>query len=169
MSRVQLALNVADLEASVAFYSKLFGAEPAKRRPGYANFAIAEPPLKLVLIEGEPGQDTRLDHLGVEVTTTDQVTAATERLKESGLATFEENDTSCCYALQDKVWVHGPGREPWEVYVVKADADTLTKSAESTPDACCGTTACCTPDERAVDPAQAPAEAKAAAGCTCTA
>ncbi|MFV8132516.1 ArsI/CadI family heavy metal resistance metalloenzyme [Streptomyces syringium] len=169
MSRVQLALNVADLEASVAFYSKLFGTEPAKRRPGYANFAIAEPPLKLVLIEGEPGQDTRLDHLGVEVTTTDQVTAATERLKESGLATFEENDTSCCYALQDKVWVHGPGREPWEVYVVKADAGTLAKSAESTPDACCGTTACCTPDERAVDPAQAPAEAKAAAGCACTA
>ncbi|MFF5128918.1 ArsI/CadI family heavy metal resistance metalloenzyme [Streptomyces syringium] len=169
MSRVQLALNVADLEASVAFYSKLFGTEPAKRRPGYANFAIAEPPLKLVLIEGEPGQDTRLDHLGVEVITADHVTAATERLKESGLATFEENDTSCCYALQDKVWVHGPGREPWEVYVVKADADTLTKSAESTPDACCGTTACCTPDERALDPAQTPAEAKAAAGCACTA
>ncbi|NJP82275.1 glyoxalase/bleomycin resistance/dioxygenase family protein, partial [Streptomyces sp. AA8] len=87
MSRVQLALNVADLEASVAFYSKLFGVEPAKRRPGYANFAIAEPPLKLVLIEGEPGQDTRLDHLGVEVGSTEAVTAAAERLKESGLAT----------------------------------------------------------------------------------
>ncbi|GCD43532.1 ArsI/CadI family heavy metal resistance metalloenzyme [Streptomyces paromomycinus] len=127
MSRVQLALNVADLEASVAFYSKLFGVEPAKRRPGYANFAVAEPPLKLVLIEGEAGQETRLDHLGVEVTSTEQVTAATARLKEAGLATFEENDTSCCYALQDKVWVTGPGKEPWEVYTVKADADRLIR------------------------------------------
>lgn len=125
MSRVQLALRVADLEGSIAFYSKLFGTEPAKRRPGYANFAITEPPLKLVLIEGETGEDTRLDHLGVEVESTDQVTAATTRLKDAGLATFEENDTSCCYALQDKVWVTGPGQEPWEVYVVKADADTL--------------------------------------------
>ncbi|MFW5418303.1 VOC family protein [Nocardiopsis sp. CNT-189] len=123
MSRVQLALNVADIEASVAFYSRLFGVGPAKRRPGYANFAVAEPPLKLVLIEGEPGQDTRLDHLGVEVETTGQVDAAADRLKEAGLAAFEESDTSCCYAVQDKVWVHGPGREPWEVYAVKADSD----------------------------------------------
>ncbi|MCX4632002.1 ArsI/CadI family heavy metal resistance metalloenzyme [Streptomyces sp. NBC_01443] len=122
MSRVQLPLRVADLEGSIAFYSKLFGAEPAKRRPGYANFAIAEPPLKLVLIEGPAGEDTRLDHLGVEAESTEQVAAATYRLKEAGLATFEENDTSCCYALQDKVWVTGPGKEPWEVYVVKADA-----------------------------------------------
>ncbi|OMI37311.1 ArsI/CadI family heavy metal resistance metalloenzyme [Streptomyces sparsogenes] len=137
MSRAQLALNVADLEASVTFYSKLFGVEPAKRRPGYANFAIATPPLKLVLIEGEPGQETRLDHLGVEVETTDEVTAATDRLKEAGLATFEENDTSCCYALQDKVWVTGPGKEPWEVYVVKADADQLGKSPVAGGDACC--------------------------------
>ncbi|MFE3017439.1 ArsI/CadI family heavy metal resistance metalloenzyme [Streptomyces sp. NPDC059256] len=127
MSRVQLALNVPDLEASVAFYSRLFGTEPAKRRPGYANFAIAEPPLKLVLIEGEEGQATRLDHLGVEVASSDLVSAATARLKDAGLATFEENDTSCCYALQDKVWVHGPGKEPWEVYVVKADADRMGK------------------------------------------
>jgi catechol 2,3-dioxygenase-like lactoylglutathione lyase family enzyme len=139
MSRAQLALRVSDLEASITFYSKLFGTEPAKRREGYANFAIAEPPLKLVLIEGEPGQETRLDHLGVEVETIDQVTAATERLKDAGLATFEENDTSCCYALQDKVWVHGPGQEPWEVYVVKADADTLGKSAQvdGSGDGCC--------------------------------
>ncbi|WP_182898287.1 ArsI/CadI family heavy metal resistance metalloenzyme [Microbispora sp. H10830] len=136
MSRVQLALRVADLEGSIAFYSKLFGVEPAKRRPGYANFAIAEPPLKLVLLEGEAGEPTRMDHLGVEVEDTAQVTAATERLKEAGLATFEENDTTCCYALQDKVWVHGPGNEPWEVYVVKADADTLTKEADSV---CCAT------------------------------
>ena len=159
MSRAQLALNVADLEASITFYSQLFGVEPAKRRPGYANFAITAPPLKLVLIEGEPGQETRLDHLGVEVESTEEVTAATTRLKDAGLATFEENDTSCCYALQDKVWVHGPGKEPWEVYVVKADADSLGKSAAddtapadeaSEPDACCGVTACCTPAETAV-------------------
>ncbi|MCQ8830810.1 ArsI/CadI family heavy metal resistance metalloenzyme [Streptomyces malaysiensis] len=138
MSRVQLALNVPDLDASVAFYTKLFGVEPAKRRPGYANFAIAEPPLKLVLIEGEAGQETRLDHLGVEVDSTDQVDAATGRLEGAGLATFEENDTSCCYALQDKVWVHGPGKEPWEVYVVKGDADRMGKSAAlEGGDACC--------------------------------
>ncbi|WP_107430182.1 ArsI/CadI family heavy metal resistance metalloenzyme, partial [Streptomyces murinus] len=130
MSRAQLALRVPDLEASVAFYSKLFGTEPAKRREGYANFAIIEPPLKLVLIEGGPGEETRLDHLGIEVESTGQVSAATTRLKDAGLATFEENDTSCCYALQDKVWVHGPGKEPWEVYVVKADADTLGRSAD---------------------------------------
>jgi catechol 2,3-dioxygenase-like lactoylglutathione lyase family enzyme len=140
MSRVQLALRVANLEGSIAFYSKLFGTEPTKRREGYANFAITTPPLKLVLLEGEGGEETRLDHLGVEVDSTEEVTAATARLKDAGLAAFEENDTSCCYALQDKVWVHGPGKEPWEVYVVKADADTLGKSA-TTPagaDACCG-------------------------------
>ena len=128
MSRAQLALNVADLEGSITFYSKLFGVEPAKRRPGYANFAISNPPLKLVLIQGEPGQDTRLDYLGVEVDAAEEVAAATERLKDAGLATFEENDTSCCYALQDKVWVHGPGKEPWEVYVIKADADQMGSS-----------------------------------------
>jgi catechol 2,3-dioxygenase-like lactoylglutathione lyase family enzyme len=138
MSRAQLALRVADLEASIVFYSKLFGTEPAKRREGYANFAITTPPLKLVLIEGAPGEETRLDHLGVEVVSTEEVTAATTRLKDAGLATFEENDTSCCYALQDKVWVHGPGKEPWEVYVVKADADQLGKSSVGGRDACCG-------------------------------
>jgi catechol 2,3-dioxygenase-like lactoylglutathione lyase family enzyme len=154
MSSVQLALNVADLDASVEFYSKLFGTEPAKRRPGYANFAIAEPPLKLVLIEGQPGQETQLDHLGVEVASTDDVTAATTRLKDAGLATFEENDTSCCYALQDKVWVHGPGKEPWEVYVVKADANQLGEAPVLTGDACCTT-----PD--------ASAEPAGTAGCAC--
>ncbi|MEV3860662.1 ArsI/CadI family heavy metal resistance metalloenzyme [Streptomyces sp. NPDC050095] len=154
MSRAQLALNVADLEASVTFYSKLFGVEPAKRRPGYANFAIDTPPLKLVLIEGEPGQDTRLDHLGVEVDSTDEVSAATTRLRDAGLATFEENDTSCCYALQDKVWVHGPGKEPWEVYVVKADADRLGKGTAPEGDGCCAGQ-----DESA--------EVAAPAGCAC--
>ena len=126
MSRVQLALRVSDLDGSVAFYRSLFGVEPAKRRPGYANFAIAEPPLKLVLIEGEPDQATALDHLGVEVATTDEVSAASARLSGLGLATAEENDTTCCYALQDKVWVHGPGSEPWEVYTVKGDAPDAT-------------------------------------------
>ncbi|MFI0237961.1 ArsI/CadI family heavy metal resistance metalloenzyme [Streptomyces sp. NPDC016845] len=141
MSRVQLALRVGDLEASIAFYTKLFGTEPVKRREGYANFAVAEPPLKLVLIEGEgePGQETRLDHLGVEVGSADEVAAATGRLKEAGLATFVENDTSCCYALQDKVWVHGPGKEPWEVYVVKGDTDSLAKSDDAAGQCCsCG-------------------------------
>src|SRR5215469_14578716 len=97
MSRVQLALRVADLDASIEFYSRLFGAAPAKRRPGYANFAIAEPPLKLVLLEGGPGQATVMDHLGVEVETTDQVTTATQRLADEGLATTTEEDTTCCY------------------------------------------------------------------------
>jgi catechol 2,3-dioxygenase-like lactoylglutathione lyase family enzyme len=139
MSRVQLALRVSDLEGSVEFYRSLFGAEPAKRRPGYANFAIVEPPLKLVLIEGEPDQATVLDHLGVEVGTTDEVNAATARLSGLGLATAEENDTTCCYALQDKVWVHGPGREPWEVYTVKADAPeaaSVRSDGDSGPCAC---------------------------------
>ncbi len=131
MSRVQLALRVSDLEGSVAFYSKLFGVEPAKRRPGYANFAVAQPPLKLVLLEGEPDQPTVMDHLGVEVETTEEVNAATARLGELGLFTLVENDTTCCYALQDKVWVHGPGAEPWEVYAVKADADSLAKDVDS--------------------------------------
>jgi catechol 2,3-dioxygenase-like lactoylglutathione lyase family enzyme len=150
VSRVQLALRVADLEGSIAFYSKLFGAEPAKRRPGYANFAITEPPLKLVLLEGAAGQPTRMDHLGVEVQTTDEVTAATARLAAEGLATATEEDTACCYAVQDKVWVTGPGDEPWEVYVVKSDADTLDKAANSV---------CCAPAAEADGTAQAAAAA----------
>jgi len=121
VSRIQLALRVADLDAAVDFYSTLFGAVPAKRRPGYANFAIPEPPLKLVLLEGEPGEATRMDHLGVEVPSTDEVTAATTRLAGAGLATRVEEGTTCCYAVQDKVWVTGPGGEPWEVYTVTGD------------------------------------------------
>jgi catechol 2,3-dioxygenase-like lactoylglutathione lyase family enzyme len=122
MSRVQLALRVADLEASIEFYSRLFGTSPAKRRPGYANFAIPEPPLKLVLLEGEAGEETRMDHLGVEVEDTDLVAAATNRLADAGLVTRVEDNTTCCYAVQDKVWVTGPGNEPWEVYTVTGDA-----------------------------------------------
>jgi catechol 2,3-dioxygenase-like lactoylglutathione lyase family enzyme len=131
MSRVQLALRVGDLEGSIDFYSKLFGTEPAKLRPGYANFAIAEPALKLVLLEGKPGLATGMDHLGVEVESIDQVGEAAERLTGEGLETLTEDDTTCCYAVQDKVWVHGPGREPWEVYTVKADSRT------SRPEGCC--------------------------------
>lgn len=145
MSRVQLALRVPDLEASVDFYSKLFGAEPAKRRPGYANFAIAEPPLKLVLLAGEPGQATVTDHLGVEVETTEQVTAAAHRLAQQGLDTAVEEHTTCCYAVQDKVWVHGPGSEPWEVYVVKADAPEATRispAGQAQASDCCAGSAC---------------------------
>jgi len=148
MSRVQLALRVADLDAAVDFYSRLFAAEPAKRRPGYANFAIAEPPLKLVLLEGEPGEATRMDHLGVEVPTTDEVTAATSRLAEAGLATRAEENTTCCYAVQDKVWVTGPGGEPWEVYTVTGDArpdfegrKELELSAVAGDGTCCATDA----------------------------
>jgi catechol 2,3-dioxygenase-like lactoylglutathione lyase family enzyme len=141
MSRVQLALRVGDLDGSIDFYTKLFGTQPAKLRPGYANFAIAEPALKLVLLEGEPGQETVLDHLGVEVESTGEVDEATRRLTGEGLAALPENDTTCCYALQDKVWVHGPGKEPWEVYTVKADSRTYgtDRAADQAarPEGCC--------------------------------
>jgi catechol 2,3-dioxygenase-like lactoylglutathione lyase family enzyme len=123
MSRLQLALRVADLDAAVDFYSRLLAAEPAKRRPGYANFAVAQPPLKLVLIEGdEPGAETRLDHLGVEVDSTEEVSDTTERLTAAGLLATVQEATTCCYATQDKVWVTGPGQEFWEYYVVTGDA-----------------------------------------------
>ncbi|HEV7824837.1 MAG TPA: ArsI/CadI family heavy metal resistance metalloenzyme [Mycobacteriales bacterium] len=121
MSRIQLALDVDDLDAAVAFYSTLLGAEPAKRRPGYANFALDEPPLKLVLLEN-PGHGGSLNHLGIEVASTGDVVAATRRYAEAGLPTEVEDGTTCCYALQDKVWVTGPGGERWEVYTVLADA-----------------------------------------------
>jgi catechol 2,3-dioxygenase-like lactoylglutathione lyase family enzyme len=143
MSRVQLALNVADLEASVAFYTELFGVAPHKRRPGYANFAVSDPPLKLVLIESaERGTGTAdaLNHLGIEVETVDEVARASSRLRDAGLATFDETDTTCCYALQDKVWVHDPAGAPWEVYVVKDDNPTTLEVMETTPPAA----ACCT-------------------------
>ena len=133
MSRVQLALNVSDLDSAIDFYSKLFGTEPAKRRPGYANFAVAEPPLKLVLIEN-PGADGRLNHLGVEVMSTDEVTAAQARLSGEGLATATEENVTCCYAVQDKVWVDDPDGAPWEIYTVLADS--VTFAAEDAP-ACC--------------------------------
>jgi catechol 2,3-dioxygenase-like lactoylglutathione lyase family enzyme len=124
MSRIQLALNVTDLDAAIAFYSKLFGTEPAKLRPGYANFAIADPPLKLVLFENE-GPGATINHLGVEVASTDDVNAATERLTGEGLATLTEDQTACCYALQDKVWVTDPDGARWEVYTVLENVETV--------------------------------------------
>jgi catechol 2,3-dioxygenase-like lactoylglutathione lyase family enzyme len=122
MCRVQLALNVSDLDKAIEFYSKLFATEPAKVRTGYANFAIAEPPLKLVLIEGvgEPGS---LNHLGVEVGSTEEVATAQQRLTGDGLSCATEDQVECCYALQDKVWVDAPDGEPWEIYTVLGDVE----------------------------------------------
>ncbi|MGA2520404.1 MAG: ArsI/CadI family heavy metal resistance metalloenzyme [Acidimicrobiales bacterium] len=139
MSRVQLALNVSDIDAAVDFYTRLFGTGPAKRRPGYANFAIAEPPLKLVLVQNEAARDHgvtgALNHLGVEVTTPGEVQEATRRLAGEGLAPVVQEETTCCYALQDKAWVDDPDGVPWEVYVVLADAPDET-------DLGCATEAC---------------------------
>src|SRR5690349_24441045 len=150
MSRIQLALNVDDIEVATAFYSTLFGVEPAKRRPGYANFAVADPPLKLVLLEN-PGSGGTLNHLGVEVGSVDEVDAEQTRLAEHGLASVDDRGTTCCYAKQDKFWVEGsPGGERWEVYTVLADSETFSEptaagetccgaevSADATPAACC--------------------------------
>lgn len=136
MSRVQLALNVDDLDEAVAFYSKLFNTEPAKVKPGYANFAVAEPPLKLVLFEN-PGHGGSLNHLGVEVSSPDAVHAEIGRLGEQGLFTEEEMNTTCCFAAQDKVWVTGPGGERWEVYTVLADSDTFGPTPGEADEACC--------------------------------
>ena len=124
MSRVQLALNVSDLDSAIEFYSKLFNTKPSKVREGYANFAIAEPPLKLVLIAGG-GTPGTMNHLGIEVESTDEVAKATSRLASEGLATDVEEETTCCYAVQDKVWVNAPDGEPWEVYTVLADANVM--------------------------------------------
>jgi catechol 2,3-dioxygenase-like lactoylglutathione lyase family enzyme len=167
MSRVQLALNVADLEKSVEFYSTLFGTRPHKRRPGYANFAIYEPPLKLVLIEvpaesrGE-GTAQALNHLGIEVDSSAEVEVGANRLRDAGLATFDERDTTCCYALQDKVWVHDPAGAPWEVYTVKDDdpADGRPATASLPVETGPNDGACCTGS--GAEGAQGPANATAA-------
>jgi len=156
VSRVQLALNVSDIDAAVDFYSKLFGAEPAKRRPGYANFAIVEPPLKLVLIEnpsarGE-GVAGALNHLGVEVSTPEKVRAATRRLAGQGLDAEVQESTTCCYAVQDKAWVNDPDGAPWEIYTVLADAPAETGLG-------CGTESC------AVEPVTAGATAGGSSCC----
>ncbi|MDQ2726290.1 MAG: VOC family protein [Actinomycetota bacterium] len=142
MSRVQLALNVADIDEAVDFYSKLFNTTPAKVRLGYANFAVIDPPLKLVLIEDANQTPGTLNHLGVEVSSSDAVAAAQTRLAGEGLATAVEGQTACCYAVQDKVWVDGPGGEPWEIYTVLADTEMPAGRLRSTAPgeaACCGT------------------------------
>lgn len=141
MSRAQLALNVDDLDQAITFYSKLFNTRPAKVKPGYANFAIAEPPLKLVLIEN-PGHGGTLNHLGIEVESSRTVRAEIARLTTEGMFTEEEIGTTCCFATQDKVWVSGPAGEKWEVYTVLADSDTFgpdTRLADdgSAPGTCC--------------------------------
>jgi catechol 2,3-dioxygenase-like lactoylglutathione lyase family enzyme len=144
--RVQLAINVDDLEESIGFYSKLFGAEPAKVRPGYANFAIADPPLKLVLLENR-GQGGSLNHLGVEVADTDAVDGEQTRLAQAGLASIDERNTTCCYARQNKFWVEGaPNGERWEIYTVLADSPTFRGEDAGQSEA--GTGACCGGGER---------------------
>ena len=141
MSRAQLALNVDDLDEAITFYSKLFNTAPAKVKPGYANFAVMEPPLKLVLIENR-GHGGTLNHLGVEVESSNAVHAEIARLTNEGLFTDEELGTTCCFATQDKVWVTGPAGEKWEVYTVLADsepfgADSVVAHSDGTGSACC--------------------------------
>jgi catechol 2,3-dioxygenase-like lactoylglutathione lyase family enzyme len=138
MSRLQLALNVPDIDEAVNFYSKMFATEPAKRRPGYANFAIADPPLKLVLFE-QAGADARLNHLGVEVMSTAEVLAHQARLTGEGLAPVDESGT-CCFAKQDKVRVDGPDGA-WEIYTVLEDSETFGESSAHVDDG--GDAACC--------------------------
>jgi catechol 2,3-dioxygenase-like lactoylglutathione lyase family enzyme len=148
MPRVQLALNVDDLDQAVLFYSKLFNTEPAKRKDGYANFAIAEPPLKLVLLEN-PGHGGTLNHLGVEVASSDTVHAEIARLAGEGLFTDEEIGTTCCFATQDKVWVTGPGGEKWEVYTVLADSEVFGTAPDGLAPDIPGGQCFCAGDERA--------------------
>ena len=140
MSRVQLALNVDNLDAALTFYSKLFHTEPAKVKPGYANFAVVDPPLKLVLLEN-PGHGGSFNHLGVEVGSSEMVHGEIARLTEEGMFTEEEIGTTCCFATQDKVWVSAPDGERWEVYTVLADSDTFGAAPQQvteTDGGCCG-------------------------------
>lgn len=135
MSRVQLALNVENLDEAITFYTRLFGVEPAKIKPGYANYVVADPPLKLVLLENR-GHGGTLNHLGVEVVSSDEVLTESRRLTEAGLLADEEIDTTCCFATQDKVWVSGPSGERWEIYTVKADSETFGPADESESTCC---------------------------------
>ncbi len=132
MSRTQLALNVDDLDASIVFYTRLFGVGPAKVKQGYANFAISDPPLKLVLLEN-PGRGGSLNHLGVEVESSEAVHAEIARLTDEGLFTEEEIGTTCCFATQDKVWATAPDGERWEVYTVLADSETFGRDSVTPP------------------------------------
>jgi len=123
--RLQLALNVADLDKAVDFYSRMFGVEPAKTRPGYANFAVVDPPLKLVLFEGQ-GEPGSINHLGVETETADEVVAAESRLTETGLETTGVDDTQCCYAAKTETWLTGPDDARWEWYVKTGDTEQFS-------------------------------------------
>ncbi|HEY4795746.1 MAG TPA: ArsI/CadI family heavy metal resistance metalloenzyme [Mycobacterium sp.] len=143
MSRAQLALNVDDLDEAITFYSKLFNTAPAKVKPGYANFAVVEPPLKLVLIEN-PGRGGTLNHLGVEVESSDDVHAEIARLTNQGLFTDEEIGTTCCFAAQDKVWVTGPAGEKWEVYTVLSDSESFGAESLILAKSAGADSACCT-------------------------
>ncbi len=151
MSRIQLALNVDDLDAAIAFYSTLFNMAPAKIKPGYANFAIAEPPLKLVLLEN-PGQGGSINHLGVEVESSEQVHAEIARLTDAGMFTEEEIGTTCCFATQDKVWVTAPDAERWEVYTKLADTETFGTPPAFATLPLTEATSCCTTDAPAGNP-----------------
>jgi catechol 2,3-dioxygenase-like lactoylglutathione lyase family enzyme len=151
VSRVQLALNVSNIDEAVDFYSKLFATAPAKRRDGYANFAVDTPPLKLVLIEN-PDAAGSLNHLGVEVFSTDDVSAAQARLAGDGMATATEENVTCCYAVQDKVWVDDPDGAPWEIYTVLADSDVPHGELRSVD--VCGAGACATTEQPADQPGE---------------
>ncbi len=142
MARAQLALNVDDLDEAITFYSTLFRTTPAKVKPGYANFAIADPPLKLVLIEN-PGHGGTLNHLGIEVASSGTVHGEIARLSEQGLFTAEEIGTTCCFATQDKVWVTGSSGERWEVYTVLADSDSFGPGSPDTANSSTSEAECC--------------------------
>ena len=162
MSRIQLALNVTDLDKAVDFYTKLFATEPAKRKPGYANFAIADPPLKLVLFEGPEG--ATLNHLGVETETAAEVEAAEARLSGTGLDTSGIEDTVCCYASKDETWVTDPDGARWEWYVKTGDADQITSQIAGSD----ASSTCCAPSEVAAsstEPADLASRPPPQAGC----
>jgi catechol 2,3-dioxygenase-like lactoylglutathione lyase family enzyme len=171
MSRIQLALNVNDIDDAIAFYSTLFDTPPAKRRPGYANFAIENPPVKLVLFEN-PAESGTLNHVGVERSTVDEVYAEADRLEQAGLKLEVEDDVVCCYARQDKHWVTGPDGQRWENYVVLADSQpelegvTATTSSESRAGGACCSAAASTDTAEAASPGRARAvEGAAGSGC----
>jgi catechol 2,3-dioxygenase-like lactoylglutathione lyase family enzyme len=131
-----VSLNVSNVDASVAFYEKVFGVTASKRRPGYAKFDLQTPSLNLTMQEA-PRSGVNASHFGVQVASTEDVAIAWTRFKEAGLKTFTEEDTSCCYALQDKVWVEDPDGNLWEVFVVKGDAEVMHDDPAKTSAACC--------------------------------
>lgn len=160
--RLQLALNVKDLDEAIAFYTKMFGTEPARLRPGYANFAIANPPLKLVLFEGN--EAGTINHLGVEVTTSEEVIEAEQRLIKAGLETTGIDDTVCCYAEKTETWLHGPDTTRWEWYVRHGDSEQMQNTIINSGDAPATDATCCAPE--AAEAAEKPAAADADDGPT---